>query len=92
MLRRAHAVATQRSGALGLPLMLSGHTHGGQVVLPGLGAVAARHFPVVAGHGSRENTSAFVSRGVGTVYVPVRLRLPARGRDPDAGAAGSTSR
>jgi uncharacterized protein len=61
---------------LGLPMMLSGHTHGGQVVLPGLGAVAARHFPIISGHGSLENTSAFVSRGVGTVYVPVRLHCP----------------
>ena len=64
------------AAALSLPLMLSGHTHGGQVVLPGLGAVAARQFPVVYGHGQRENTHVFVSRGVGTVYVPVRLACP----------------
>jgi uncharacterized protein len=61
------------AASLGLPLMLSGHTHGGQVVLPGLGAIAARSFPVIAGEGRRDNTVAFVSRGVGTVYVPVRL-------------------
>lgn len=61
---------------LGVPLLLSGHTHGGQIVLPGLGAVAAREFPIVAGSGRRENTTAFVSRGVGTVYVPVRLNCP----------------
>jgi uncharacterized protein len=64
------------AAALGLPLMLSGHTHGGQVVLPGLGPVAARNFPIVSGHGRRENTSAFVSRGVGTVYVPIRIACP----------------
>ena len=62
--------------ALAVPLMLSGHTHGGQIVLPGLGAVAAREFPVVAGQGRREGTAVFVSRGVGTVYVPVRLNCP----------------
>jgi predicted MPP superfamily phosphohydrolase len=61
---------------LAVPLVLSGHTHGGQVVLPGIGAVAARKFPVVAGAGRRENTSIFVSRGVGTVYVPYRLNCP----------------
>jgi predicted MPP superfamily phosphohydrolase len=66
----------QEAAALSLPLMLSGHTHGGQVVLPGLGAVAARNFPIVAGEGHRENTVAFVSRGVGTVYVPLRIRCP----------------
>lgn len=61
---------------LGIPLMLSGHTHGGQIVLPGLGAVAARKFPIIAGSGRSERTTAFVSRGVGTVYVPIRLNCP----------------
>lgn len=64
------------AAALGVPLVLSGHTHGGQIVLPGIGAVAAREFPVVAGFGRRENTAIFVSRGIGTVYVPVRLNCP----------------
>jgi predicted MPP superfamily phosphohydrolase len=62
--------------ALGVPLVLSGHTHGGQVVLPVVGAVAAQKFPVVAGIGRRGRTTMFVSRGVGTVYVPVRLNCP----------------
>jgi hypothetical protein len=61
---------------LAVPLMLSGHTHGGQIVLPGIGAVAAREFPIIAGSGRRRGTAAFVSRGVGTVYVPVRLNCP----------------
>ncbi len=61
---------------LDVPLVLSGHTHGGQIVLPGLGAVAARGFPVIAGYGARENTSIYVSRGIGTVYIPVRLNCP----------------
>ncbi len=64
------------AAALSIPLMLSGHTHGGQVVLPGLGAVAARNFPIVAGLGHRDNTAGFVSRGVGTVYMPVRISCP----------------
>jgi predicted MPP superfamily phosphohydrolase len=64
------------AAALGVPLVLSGHTHGGQVVLPGVGAIAARKFPVVAGAGRRDSTSIFVSRGVGTVYVPYRLNCP----------------
>jgi predicted MPP superfamily phosphohydrolase len=61
---------------LKIPLVLSGHTHGGQVVLPVAGAVAARKFPVVAGLARRGNTTMFVSRGVGTVYVPVRINCP----------------
>jgi uncharacterized protein len=64
------------AAALAVPLVLSGHTHGGQIVLPGIGAVAAREFPVIAGSGRRDSTTIFVSRGVGTVYVPVRLNCP----------------
>ena len=62
--------------SLTVPLMLSGHTHGGQIVLPGLGAVAAREFPVVEGMARQEGTTIFVSRGVGTVYIPIRLNCP----------------
>jgi predicted MPP superfamily phosphohydrolase len=61
------------AAALNVPLVLSGHTHGGQVVLPGAGAVAARKFPVVSGLARRDKTTLFVSRGVGTVYVPIRV-------------------
>jgi predicted MPP superfamily phosphohydrolase len=68
--RLAHAAE------LDIPLVLSGHTHGGQVVLPGLGAVSKKDFPVLAGFTRQQNTSLFVSRGVGTVYVPVRLNCP----------------
>src|SRR5580704_2422569 len=64
------------AAALKIPLVLSGHTHGGQVVLPGIGAIAAQKFPVVAGIGRRDRTTMFVSRGVGTVYVPVRVNCP----------------
>jgi predicted MPP superfamily phosphohydrolase len=61
---------------LKLPAVLSGHTHGGQIVVPGVGAVARRNFPVVSGLGQRGDTSIFVSRGVGTIYVPVRINCP----------------
>ena len=64
------------AAALNLPLVLSGHTHGGQIVLPLAGAIAAQKFPVVAGLGRRDRTSLFVSRGVGTIYVPVRINCP----------------
>src|SRR5437867_4241105 len=64
------------AAALGVPLVLSGHTHGGQVVLPLVGAIAAQKFPVVASIGRLGTTTMFVSRGIGTVYVPVRLNCP----------------
>ncbi|MBZ5557189.1 MAG: metallophosphoesterase [Acidobacteriia bacterium] len=64
------------AAALNVPLVLSGHTHGGQVVLPVLGAIAAQKFPVAAGLARRDRTTMFVSRGVGTIYVPVRINCP----------------
>ncbi|MBM3808193.1 MAG: metallophosphoesterase [Acidimicrobiia bacterium] len=64
------------AAALDVQLVLSGHTHGGQVLLPAVGAVVGRKFPVLSGYATRENTSIFVSRGIGTVYLPVRVNCP----------------
>jgi predicted MPP superfamily phosphohydrolase len=64
------------ASALDVQLVLSGHTHGGQIVVPGIGALAGRKFPVLSGYAMKENTAIFVSRGVGTVYVPIRLNCP----------------
>lgn len=64
------------AAAISVPAVLSGHTHGGQVVLPLVGAIAARKFPVVSGLGHLENTSIFVSRGIGTIVLPYRLNCP----------------
>ena len=67
----------REAAALNVPAVLSGHTHGGQVLLPGVGAVVkATRFPVLQGLATRENTSIFVSRGIGTVYVPMRFNCP----------------
>jgi predicted MPP superfamily phosphohydrolase len=66
---------TEAAG-LKIPVVLSGHTHGGQVVVPGVGPLAAQKFPVVSGIGRRDRTTIFVSKGVGTVYVPVRVNCP----------------
>jgi predicted MPP superfamily phosphohydrolase len=64
------------AAALNIPLVLSGHTHGGQVVLPVVGPIAAQKFPVVYGAARQQGTTLFVSRGLGTVYVPVRVNCP----------------
>jgi predicted MPP superfamily phosphohydrolase len=64
------------AAALGVPLVLSGHTHGGQIVLPVVGALAAQKFPIVAGIGRHDRSTIFVSRGVGTIYVPLRINCP----------------
>ncbi|MEC8951720.1 MAG: metallophosphoesterase [Acidobacteriota bacterium] len=64
------------AAALDLSVVLSGHTHGGQIVIPGLGAIAARKFPIASGVFHQRNTTLYVSRGIGTVYVPFRLNCP----------------
>jgi uncharacterized protein len=64
------------AAGLNVAAVLSGHTHGGQVVLPGLGAITRRRFPVVAGIARQDKTALFVSRGIGTVYLPIRINCP----------------
>lgn len=56
--------------------VIAGHTHGGQIVLPAIGAIAARKFPVAAGRLTRGPSEMFVSRGVGTVILPIRINCP----------------
>lgn len=59
-------------------LVLSGHTHGGQVRLPGLPAVTpAGSGPFVAGWYQVPCGSLYVSRGVGTSGLRARFRCPA---------------
>ena len=57
-------------------LMLSGHTHGGQVVMPGFGApVVPSRYGQKYLHGlvQAPKCQVFVTRGVGTVGPPVRF-------------------
>lgn len=68
------------AAAYGVELVLSGHTHGGQVGLPRLRRLAAARglrFPL--GHGWRQlnGTQQYISRGLGTVVLPIRFRCPA---------------
>jgi len=71
----------------GIEAVLAGHTHGGQVRLPFLGALTTRdslgawydygryHFPAPNRRGL---TSLYISAGVGTSVMPVRLWCPPR--------------
>lgn len=64
----------------GFQLMVSGHTHGGQVnfeiLHPSLN-VARFATPYVYGLYEENGRSAYVTRGVGTIGVPARLGAPA---------------
>ncbi|MGA9121401.1 MAG: metallophosphoesterase, partial [Bacteroidota bacterium] len=69
-----------QAAAQGVDLMLSGHTHGGQIVLASFGHLtltpAALASPYVSGEYRHGNTLMYVSRGIGTVGIPVRLNCP----------------
>ena len=56
-------------------LMLSGHTHGGQVVFPGGAPFVPSHYgqKYLRGLVRAPHTSVYVSRGLGTTSVPVRF-------------------
>ncbi len=61
-------------------LVLSGHTHGGQVNIPLLGTVYGRspeRMRYKMGWDRLGNTQIYVSRGIGTIVLPLRLRCPA---------------
>jgi uncharacterized protein len=66
------------AAALGVPAVLSGHTHGGQVVLPGVGAFVKRRFPVLEGLGPLRQPRC--RNGVG----PDPYQLPPGSGDRDA--------
>jgi uncharacterized protein len=64
----------------GVSLVLSGHTHGGQVNLPLLGTVYGRspeRLRYKIGWDRMGATQIYVSRGIGTIVLPWRLRCPA---------------
>jgi predicted MPP superfamily phosphohydrolase len=64
----------------GVSLVLSGHTHGGQVNIPLLGTVYGRspqRLRYKIGWDRLGATQIYVSRGIGTIVLPWRLRCPA---------------
>ncbi len=63
----------------GIDLLLAGHTHGGQLSLPLLGApVVPSSFGqrYARGHVVEEGRHLFVTSGIGTSILPLRLRVP----------------
>lgn len=62
-----------------IDLMLSGHSHGGQVRLPGIGPLILPPMgkKYIAGHFQFEHMQLYVNRGLGTVGLPFRLNCPA---------------
>ncbi|MCB0723867.1 MAG: metallophosphoesterase [Ignavibacteriae bacterium] len=61
-------------------LVVSGHTHGGQIVLAKFGktniSLASTISPYLSGLYKEGNSQMYVSRGVGVVGLPLRLNCP----------------
>ncbi len=70
-----------QAAARNVGLMLSGHTHGGQIVLGKFGNAiltpAAFASPYVWGLYESGDTRLYVTRGIGTVGLPMRINCPA---------------
>ena len=81
----AHVVLSHNPRALTMLagrncLLLSGHTHGGQVHLPGTRFRSRpsdmRHSPLFQGWYRAGATRLYVTPGVGSVHLPLRFRCP----------------
>jgi predicted MPP superfamily phosphohydrolase len=68
-----------RAAELGIDLSLAGHTHGGQAALEFISPEIAPSrlvTPYVAGLFGKPGGQLYVNRGIGTIFVPIRLGAP----------------
>lgn len=69
-------IIARQAARRGVDLMLSGHTHGGQVkIRSGEGGLFAGR-RMTSGLHRRQSTQIYVTRGIGTVVLPVRFQCP----------------
>jgi len=71
-----HPHAFDRAAAAGLPLVLSGHTHGGQLMLTKNIGVGPLRFRYWSGIYEKPGSKLFVNNGVGN-WFPLRINAPA---------------
>jgi predicted MPP superfamily phosphohydrolase len=73
----AHNPAIARRAArYNVDLVLSGHTHGGQVKIRDEEKRILRRRKPSSGLHRRQNTQFYITRGIGTVVVPFRYQCP----------------
>lgn len=68
-----------RAAEFGIDLTLSGHTHGGQASIEFVSPQIAPSrlvTPYVAGWFEKPGGQLYVNRGIGTIFVPIRLGAP----------------
>jgi predicted MPP superfamily phosphohydrolase len=66
----------RRAARYGVDLMLSGHTHGGQVKIRDEEKRILPRRRLSSGLHRRQNTQVYITRGIGTVVVPIRYQCP----------------
>jgi predicted MPP superfamily phosphohydrolase len=64
------------AAAAGVELTLSGHTHGGQIVVCGVAPLQHSAFGYMKGLYEEDGARLYVSRGVGVTFLPVRIGAP----------------
>ncbi len=70
-------IILRRAARAGVDLVLSGHTHGGQVSLRSeRGASGRPRRRLLRGLGRQGETQIYVTRGLGTVVLPIRYGCP----------------
>lgn len=70
-------IILRRAARAEVDLVLSGHTHGGQVTLrPEKNRSGKPRRRMLRGLGRRANTQIYVTRGLGTVVLPIRYGCP----------------
>jgi predicted MPP superfamily phosphohydrolase len=70
-------VVLRRAARASIDLVLSGHTHGGQVAIRSERSASGRpRRRMLKGLGRQGNTQIYVNRGLGTVVLPIRYGCP----------------
>lgn len=70
-------IILRRAARAGVDLVLSGHTHGGQVTLRSERSASGKpRRRLLKGLAKQGNTQIYITRGLGTVVLPVRFGCP----------------